>query len=149
MKATNKMNPEIKALWVNALRSGEYQQGKLLLKPTKNTFCCLGVLCDLAVKAKAEGVAWGDPHYPTQDGEAIYYDDPDSYGDSMYEDSELPYPVMRWAGLMSENPHVEIVYAEKENDDNITESQVLTLAALNDEHNYTFQQLADLIERQL
>lgn len=32
--------------WVVALRSGAYQQGKMALR-TGNTFCCLGVLCDL------------------------------------------------------------------------------------------------------
>jgi len=149
MKTTNKMNPEIKALWVDALRSGEYQQGKLLLKPTKNTFCCLGVLCDLAVKAKAEGVVWGDIQYPIDsNGEAIYYDDPDNYGESMSEDSELPYPVMRWAGLMSENPKVE-VFDEEKDEDGIRNPEVMMLSQLNDDHNFTFQQLADIIERQL
>lgn len=40
------MNPEIKAKWVEALRSGKYQQGRMALKNGDN-FCCLGVLCDL------------------------------------------------------------------------------------------------------
>lgn len=50
------MNPAIKAQWVAALRSGEYVQGtgKLRKRTGYNEtdqFCCLGVLCDLAVKA--------------------------------------------------------------------------------------------------
>lgn len=48
------MKPEIKAAWVAALRSGEYEQGRHRLHTkgqVKDTFCCLGVLCDLAVKA--------------------------------------------------------------------------------------------------
>jgi hypothetical protein len=33
---------------VNALRSGEYQQGKgVLHNPTDDTYCCLGVLCEV------------------------------------------------------------------------------------------------------
>lgn len=44
------MNKEIKQLWVAALRSGEYQQGYGYLN-RNGDFCCLGVLCDLAVKA--------------------------------------------------------------------------------------------------
>lgn len=45
------MNPEIKEKWVTALRSGEYKQGKgLLHNLSYNSWCCLGVLCDLAVK---------------------------------------------------------------------------------------------------
>jgi hypothetical protein len=37
---------DIKTRWVEALRSGEYEQGIGLLRK-ENRFCCLGVLCDL------------------------------------------------------------------------------------------------------
>jgi hypothetical protein len=36
----------IKARWVEALRSGRYQQGTGLLRKD-DAYCCLGVLCDL------------------------------------------------------------------------------------------------------
>ena len=36
--------------WINALESGEYKQGKHNLRTNDDTFCCLGVLCDIAVK---------------------------------------------------------------------------------------------------
>jgi hypothetical protein len=41
-----KLNPELKARWVAALRSSEYKQGRYLLRNDENEFCCLGVLCD-------------------------------------------------------------------------------------------------------
>jgi hypothetical protein len=41
------MNKEIKEKWINALRSGKYEQGKSQLRSLSNKFCCLGVLCDL------------------------------------------------------------------------------------------------------
>jgi hypothetical protein len=42
------MNPEIKKKWVDALRSGKYKQGRDGLHDRlNNTFCCLGVLCDV------------------------------------------------------------------------------------------------------
>lgn len=42
------MNQEIKVKWLEALRSGKYQQGSMQLKdPFNNTYCCLGVLCDI------------------------------------------------------------------------------------------------------
>lgn len=41
------MNKRIKKLWIAALRSGEYKQAGGGLRPTKDTFCCLGVLCDI------------------------------------------------------------------------------------------------------
>lgn len=49
------MNPEIKAQWLAALRSGNYIQGKYYLQSfdvtgEQHTFCCLGVLCDIMGK---------------------------------------------------------------------------------------------------
>lgn len=44
------MKKEIAKLWTAALRSGKYKQGQLALHSIQNnneTFCCLGVLCDL------------------------------------------------------------------------------------------------------
>lgn len=41
------MNPDLKARWVAALRSGKYKQGYGALRPTEDTYCCLGVLCDI------------------------------------------------------------------------------------------------------
>lgn len=43
------LKPEIKQQWVEALRSGEYKQGKgalRLIGKEQDSFCCLGVLCD-------------------------------------------------------------------------------------------------------
>lgn len=42
------MDKEIKRRWVEALRSGQYIQGRSkLFEEYKGTFCCLGVLCDI------------------------------------------------------------------------------------------------------
>ena len=41
------MKKEIKDKWVAALRSGEYQQAYGRLRDD-NSFCCLGVLCDIS-----------------------------------------------------------------------------------------------------
>jgi len=41
------MNLELKKQWVEALRSGNYQQGQYQLRSKDNCFCCLGVLCDI------------------------------------------------------------------------------------------------------
>lgn len=50
--------------WVNALRSGEYQQTKGCLQDSEG-FCCLGVACDIFIKpgskiTKSNGVLSGD-----------------------------------------------------------------------------------------
>lgn len=47
------MNPELKAKWVAALRSGKYEQGHEYLNKD-GKFCCLGVLCDVA------GLHWAE-----------------------------------------------------------------------------------------
>lgn len=40
-----KLDPEFKAKWVAALRSGEYKQGVgLLFNLEKDSYCCLGVI---------------------------------------------------------------------------------------------------------
>lgn len=41
------MNSGLKAKWIEALRSGEYKQGYGALRDDDDTFCCLGVLCDV------------------------------------------------------------------------------------------------------
>lgn len=86
------MSPEVKAKWVDALRSGEYEQGQNRLR-TKDSFCCLGVLCDLFLK-EGRGGKWDDSK-----GDACF-------GGQRFEISEdagssygLPDAVKAWAGL--------------------------------------------------
>jgi hypothetical protein len=40
------MDAEIKRKWVEALRSGKYAQAQGVVRE-ENSFCCLGVLCDV------------------------------------------------------------------------------------------------------
>lgn len=78
------MNPEIKEQWIEALLSGEYKQGKHSLRSFDDMFCCLGVLCDLAVKA-------GVIPEPEEAFDTCY-----SYLGSC---SALPEAVVEWAGM--------------------------------------------------
>lgn len=50
------MNENIKNKWIEALRSGEYEQGTGQLKSLDNKYCCLGVLCE--IYHKEVGGAW-------------------------------------------------------------------------------------------
>lgn len=47
--APEAMKPDVKERWVEALRSGEYQQGTGRVR-MKGRYCCLGVLTALAEK---------------------------------------------------------------------------------------------------
>ena len=89
--AVGVMNKEIKKLWVTALRSGEYKQGTKHLRTANQhgtRYCCLGVLSDLAVKAKACTVK-----------------------EAFTSPLELLTPsVMKWAGLKTENPKITKKY---------------------------------------
>lgn len=54
------MNPELKAKWVAALRSGKYNQGTgCLYSNFKNVYCCLGVLSAIKGVPKSEIVVRG------------------------------------------------------------------------------------------
>lgn len=118
------MNKDIKQKWVDALRSGQYKQGYGTLKNGEEEYCCLGVLCDLAVK---EGVA---QEKLLTYGTALKY-----YYDG--EASNLPGSVVGWASL--EDTLTRVLY----------KGTTVSLSALNDVEGLTFNQVADLIEEQL
>lgn len=60
------MNPEIKAKWIAALTSGEYEQTTKMLHRTNNGYCCLGVLCDVVDAGKWQDVVDGCSSYVGQ-----------------------------------------------------------------------------------
>ena len=82
------MDARIKALWIAALRSGEYKQGKHQLRDG-DRFCCLGVLCNIHAQ-----------EHPTV---AAEQSDPDGYMDAV---GTLPLEVHTWADLGAPNPIV-------------------------------------------
>ncbi len=58
------MKQEIADQWVAALRSGNYQQGRFALR-YQDTFCVMGVLCDLHSKSQPPGTntEWDGTRY--------------------------------------------------------------------------------------
>lgn len=146
-----KMNPEIKRRWITALRSGKYPQGKGALHtvfPDSETFCCLGVLCELALNV---GVAQSDVDEVRQFGihtsRTISYFDPDDRNES---ESSLPTRgVLRWAGL--NNIYGACVPKRDEYSGWWPEgvpTGAADLVTLNDA-GVPFDKIADLIEREL
>lgn len=125
------MNEEIKEQWIEALRSGEYKQGRTALHRVNledslqpDEFCCLGVLCELAVKA---GIIEA-PHISAFRDKLTYAG----------QDNYLPIEVQKWAEL-DNNPSI----VSKEN----LRGQPQTLAGLNDA-NFTFEEIAHVIEQE-
>lgn len=126
------MNPEVRTLWVEALRSGSYSQTHETLEDNRG-FCCLGVLSKLAAD---RGIC---TRTVNEESGAITYDEKDGF---------LPEAVIRWAGLANDDPTLELSEAVLYGDeaDNPNDMQVVSLAALNDEYRFTFQQIANIIE---
>jgi hypothetical protein len=87
------MKKDIAKLWAKALRSGKYKQGKFTLRNHDNSFCCLGVLCDLynkeqkKKKKKTLDVVKIDDKV---EGKCYKYGPATSY---------LPVVVKKWAGM--------------------------------------------------
>ena len=117
-----KMDPRVKKLWVDALRSGEYNQalGSLMVCGIHfNSYCCLGVLCDL--HAKEFGNKWENSLY-------------------LGEGCGLPDEVALWAGISPYKNDVPVMQEDE---------LYISAATLNDSRNKTFDQIADLIEENL
>ena len=129
------MNPTIKKKWINALRSGKYKQTTENLK-VGNSFCCLGVLCDI-VKTENKNFNWRkDPNHGW------------AFGNSTV--SMLPKIVADKVGLPA---GCVKVYIPRKDADNLfggkLDSLRTNLAYLNDEAGADFDTIATVIEKYL
>lgn len=133
MMLKTKMNPEVKQKWIDALRSGKYEQGSEKLRSVSG-YCCLGVLCDLY--AQEHNTQWefrGNEETNLQPMDYWYFGDQSEF---------LPESVREWAELNLYNPILRV-----EDDDEMFEVNE-EVSTLNDE-GYSFSTIADLIEAQL
>ena len=89
------MKQDIAEMWVKALRSGDYMQGKCKMKceypDGEVRHCPLGVLCELAIKAGVNVEESPDATYFPK--HVVFAFD----GDFNY----LPESVMKWSGMNS------------------------------------------------
>jgi len=108
--------------WVKALRSGKYKQGKNSLR-VDGTYCCLGVACDLY--AKETGLGKWEFYEDVCLGFLI---------GSNLEETTLPHEVKKWLGLRD----CCGLFIKDGKTDYLTE--------LNDARDYTFKEIADLVE---
>lgn len=123
---------ENRAAWVQALRSGRYVQTRNVLRDG-NTFCCLGVLCNLYREATDQGT-WAAPEEMNMNGQPIA--EARAFHTTIQSSVDAPPrvipmfglpqdPVLAWAG--------------------ITDAQANSLATSNDQGE-SFEQIADRIE---
>lgn len=126
------MNKELKPKWLKALRSGEYKQSRETLKDD-NGFCCLGVLCDLTypddwVKNKI-GQGIGKYHSKANTYDVVDYDGEPQGETAISKDAELAEDLLEEFGLSD--------YDQK------------MLIDRNDSFEWTFDKIADWIEKEL
>ena len=126
---------EFKALCLEALRSGEYQQTTGCLRNDEG-FCCLGVVTDVAIKNKLVPYDWRDP-----DGATSEYHILDTNGD--IRTGALPNSVRVLLGVDSCDPLVSTCFRNEDG------NSLHTLSSCNDQEGLTFEQIANLIEEQL
>jgi len=127
------MKKEIADKWVAALRSGEYEQGTEALhafethlvhdRTRKRGFCCLGVLCEVAIKEGA----------PVEKSISAYDSRTERYNG---ENCVLPREVMDWSGIKSPTGDIDMP-ADKDD---------ICLTDINDTGK-TFAEIADIIEQ--
>jgi len=117
------MNKEIKAKWIEALKSGKYKQTKGTLK-NEQGYCCLGVLC--AIYKEETGKGEFEDLRGNKNNKAFKVGD-------IIEEGVPPRPVVKWAGMKEANP-------------NINQGGIYRpLAVINDQGS-TFLELAEIIE---
>lgn len=129
------MNPDIKAQWLTALRSGQYVQGRGMLRQTSADgqvqHCCLGVLCDLYIQAHPDKAHWHPGLQPStmpgrEGSKASYF-----IAEFDEQRSLLPYHVYSWAGIQGTN-----IFVHQHN---------RSISALND-RGTSFAAIADILE---
>lgn len=130
------MNEEVKRQWVDALRSKRYEQGTRVLRSKSNTFCCLGVLCDISGIGEWEedrsSAPWEQGRYRYNAEQGFFQ-----------EVNILPKAVAEWAGVdqwaslgKSLRPKGRL---------NAMYDTIESLTHANDD-GWTFDEIADLIE---
>jgi hypothetical protein len=120
--------------WIDALRSGEYVQGRGNLATQEGgvvRYCCLGVACEVAIKDGLDLESrWGRP-IGNEVEEWVETDH--KFYDS--EDLVLPPAVQDWLGIPGSTT-VEVML-------NGMEGSVIDL---NDDEGWDFNQIADALE---
>lgn len=143
------MDPARKAQWVAELRSGNWKQGKNALTNGDGSNCCLGVACTLAER---EGVvkSWYSQGYHlfgSPEAEETY-----SWDNDAQSWSSLPPVVGKWLGVDELDPYVSVPEDHPKfgriEEYTVGADHKARLSVLND-NDFTFAEIADLIEAQL
>ena len=115
------MDKDIARRWIDALRSGKYQQTTGTLRSPDGSYCCLGVLCEI------EGLKY--------DEDRRTFTFTDEEGETDHSDTLLPDTFAKHLGI-----HEEGLLKNKRR------MPVVSLIQLNDVNKASFSEIADVIE---
>lgn len=118
--------------WIEALRSGKYSQGEGHLRTKDDSYCCMGVGCDVYRSATGLG-KW------VRKGRKYFFDYTDDKS-SFQKDATMPSIVGRYFGI-EDDFMIRIRMTEK--------SRAVGnygLMTLNDARYATFSEIADILE---
>ena len=139
------MNEEWRDKWVAALRSGQYRQGVGSLTGPEDTYCCLGVLCNVFDPAGWDSNEPGSAYmhdYKEDHEEAEWDNDPNTghgdhseHWDTTHSETELPESLGELLGIHNGDQQMLIAFND----------------GVNGVHNplgvhLTFSEIADVIE---
>jgi hypothetical protein len=138
-------NTEVIQKWIDALTSGEYQQGTGMLQSAEGEYCCLGVLCDLYIKETGQG-SWVRGMDSVTGDEFVEFASGSDFVHSM-----PTYEVYQWAGLTELGVEMDQytnapTWVEVDNEEKGIRG-TYCLTNLNDMQNFTFEQIADTLRK--
>ena len=145
------MKAKVRDMWADALESGRFQQTTGKLRNDEG-YCCLGVLCDLAIE-NGVAIKWEGGEYLVQCPEPEDpYGEVDEHGQYWvtHGDEDLPQSVQVWAGFSISNPTLVEAQDEVVADDGIRERAADDGSAisLNDGRGWSFVQIAAAVRQQ-
>lgn len=131
--------PEPKRLWLEALRSDRFKQGRNMLAKDEGDgmqFCCLGVLCEVAIEAGLD--------LEREERSDLGSKRSLSYGGGY--SVMPPEEVWKWAWGTSVGVGQVVITEDGGDGEHLV---MKDLTHLNDDEGWTFEQIADAIEESL
>lgn len=125
------MNIENAWFWHKALKSDKYKQGRDVLRNSDDKFCCLGVLCDVAINNGVK-VEW--LINPGQNAKIKSL----KYATCPQIDSTAPIDeVYEWLGIKPSSHTI------------IHNLSMINFMGMNDKDGFDFDQIADELEKEI
>jgi hypothetical protein len=126
------MRQDIAERWVAELLSGKYEQCRRVLRTSKEQFCCLGVLCEIAVQDNVIA-----PPPVLLPGELWY-----TYAGGCT--GVLPSPVQEWSGFAGSAEYTPLTTQNLMECGLLTDAEIRLLRPMYQDEAFSLAELNDL-----